>query len=232
MKLPPQAVLLDFYGTVVEEDDAIVALIRREIAAASRVRATVADVGSFWWSAFQRLCTTSYGSTFRSQREIELASLETVVAEYDAELDAAELSARLYAYWSAPQVFPESLDALAACSVPLCIVSNSDTIDLQAALTHLGISFDYVVTSEDARAYKPRREPFEQALTLLGLATQEVVHVGDSYGSDVLGARELGIPPLWINRKKRPLPIPNAADFVAEDLRGLPALLSGDFTRA
>jgi 2-haloacid dehalogenase/putative hydrolase of the HAD superfamily len=224
----PQAVLVDFYGTVVEEDDRVITEIRGEIAAASRTHATAATVGSLWWSTFQRLCTSSYGDTFRLQRDLELISLEAVLAECEAELDAHDLSEHLFAYWSAPQVFPESLNALAACSVPICLVSNIDTIDLQAALTHFGVSFDYVVTSQDVRAYKPRREPFDRALDLLGLQAHQVLHVGDSFGSDIVGAHDLGIPTLWINRKRRRPPIADIADYVAEDLRGLPALLAGD----
>ena len=164
----PRAILLDFYGTIVEEDDPVVASICQEIAAASRTPATVDEIASSWWRVFQGLCAASYGHAFRCQRDIERASLETVLEQCAADLAAEDLSARLYDYWSAPALFPESLAALAACQVPLCLVSNIDTVDLHAALAHLGIAFDHVVTSQDARAYKPRREPFERALALLG----------------------------------------------------------------
>jgi FMN phosphatase YigB (HAD superfamily) len=78
------------------------------------------------------------------------------------------------------------------------------------------------VTSQDCRAYKPRADMFEKALALLGLPADQVLHVGDSYGSDVRGARSVGIPVLWVNRKKRPLPLGHEApDCVSEDLTGL-----------
>jgi len=50
---------------------------------------------------------------------------------------------------------------------------------LQAVLNHHGITVDIVVTSEDARAYKPRPEPFRLALQRLGLAATDVIHIGD-----------------------------------------------------
>ena len=220
----PQAILLDFYGTVVEDDDPVVAAICQEIAAASRTQATADEIASSWWRTFQELCTASYGSGFRWQRDIERASLDLVLEQCDADVDAGELSARLYDYWSAPVAFLESLAVLTACPVPICLVSNIDTADLHAALAHLGIAFDYAVTSEDVRAYKPRREPFEQALALLGRSPHEVLHVGDSLSSDVMGARAVGIPVLWINRKRRIAPV---ANLMAEDLRALPSILSG-----
>jgi 2-haloalkanoic acid dehalogenase type II len=224
----PRAILLDFYGTIVEEDDPVVAGICREIAAASRTQTPVDEIASSWWRVFQGLCAASFGSAFRCQRDIERAALETVLEQCAADVAAEDLSARLYDYWSAPRVFPESLAALAACQVPQCLVSNIDTADLQSALDHLGISFDYVVTSQDARAYKPRREPFERALALLGCSSRQVLHVGDSFSSDVVGAREVGILVLWINRKRRTSPGAPTADFVAEDLRALPAILNGE----
>jgi beta-phosphoglucomutase-like phosphatase (HAD superfamily) len=39
------------------------------------------------------------------------------------------------------------------------------------------LTIDLLVTSEDARAYKPRPEPFHLALDLLGLAPARVLHV-------------------------------------------------------
>ena len=68
---------------------------------------------------------------------------------------------------------------------------------------NLGLSFDSVVTSEDCRSYKPRKEIFEKALDLMGVDAEEVVHIGDSFSSDVLGAYNAGIDGIWINRKGR-----------------------------
>jgi hypothetical protein len=42
----------------------------------------------------------------------------------------------------------------------------------------------------------------------------------------VVGAREVGIPVLWINRKRRTSSGAAMADFVAENLCGLPAILN------
>jgi putative acetyltransferase len=106
--------------------------------------------------------------------------------------------------------------------VPLCVVSNIDEADLQAALVHNELFFEHVVTSERCRAYKPRLEMFERALQLLGLPAAEVLHVGDSLGSDVRGAREAGMPVLWVNRRGRTLPAgAPVPDYTCADLSGL-----------
>jgi 2-haloacid dehalogenase/putative hydrolase of the HAD superfamily len=106
--------------------------------------------------------------------------------------------------------------------LPICLVSNIDNAELDSALRYNKLHFDLIVTSEDCRAYKPRREMFEKALLLLGLSREEVLHVGDSLGSDVRGAKAWGIPVLWLNRKNRPIPTgASAPDYITADLEGL-----------
>ncbi|MCL2884058.1 MAG: HAD family hydrolase, partial [Oscillospiraceae bacterium] len=63
-----------------------------------------------------------------------------------------------------------------------------------------------VVTSEEARAYKPQREIFDFALHKFGLSSDEILYIGDSVRSDVLGAGAAGIQAVWINRKGRKKP--------------------------
>ena len=218
----PRAILMDFYGTVVEEDDAQIAYVCHEIVRASS-RATIPkEVSSYWGSVFNGMCFESYGSAFRCQRELEQESLKEVLLHFDADLNSETLSQTLYDYWTRPDIFPESRNVLAKCSVPVCLVSNIDNADLASALEYSGLSFDLVVTSEDCKTYKPRPEMFEKSLSLLNLSHEEILHVGDSLGSDVRGARALGIPVLWINRKKRELPDEyDPPDYVSTDLTGI-----------
>jgi 2-haloacid dehalogenase/putative hydrolase of the HAD superfamily len=222
MSCQARAVLLDFYGTVVHDDDQPLAGICHQVAAASPQPVTAHEVGATWSRAFGNACASSYGPTFRTQRALELCSLQEVLAHYAVALDAEVLSSALYAHWARPALWPESIEGLAQCDVPLCVVSNIDDADLQAALVHNRLYFPHVVTSESCRAYKPRREMFERALDLLGLPAGEALHVGDSLGSDVRGARGAGVPVLWINRRGRALPAGTPApDHVSPDLTGL-----------
>jgi 2-haloalkanoic acid dehalogenase type II len=227
----PRAILLDFYGTVVEEDGAQIEQVCHEIARASSEAATPKEVKSYWGRIFGEMFLQSYGSIFQRERELEQASLQKVVMHFDADLDSGRLCHIVYDYWTRPVIFPESRDVLAKCNVPVCLVSNVDNADLASALRHNGLSFDLIVTSEDCRAYKPRPEPFGKALSLLDLSGKEVLHVGDSLGSDVRGAKALGIPVLWINRKRREMPAGyQQPDHISSDLTGVLSLLP-DFNR-
>jgi len=223
----PRAVLLDFYGTVVEEDDLPVGKICEEIRQASPLTTTAAEIGSCWGRLFAQLCSESFGATFRSQNELERLSLQLVLERFKADLGVDALSQRLYEYWARPTMFPESRAVLAKCGAPVCLVSNIDNAELQSALKHNHLHFDCIVTSEDCRAYKPRAEMFQRALSLIGLRPGEVLHVGDSFRSDVQGAKPQGIPALWVNRKRRPVPSDGGPDYVSADLTGLLDAIEG-----
>jgi 2-haloacid dehalogenase len=198
--------LLDFYGTIVDEDDAVVERICRQVAASAGDGVTADQVGSAWWREFR---AGMVDDIFRPQRELAVASLATVIARFSADDDPVDLAGEQFAFWRQPPLRPGARDFLAGVDLPVCIVSNIDRDDLQAALAHHGLTFTTAVTSQDVRSYKPRPEIFHRAMALLGLPADRVVHAGDSWTADVLGATAVGIPTVWI-RRQRPLPAANA----------------------
>ena len=199
-----KALLLDFYGTLATEDNHLIAPILTAIAEASSVSSDTGQIGRDW--RFQALCREAFGASFRTQREIEVQSLRELLALYRADLDAEELAAPLFAHWREPDAFAESAAFLRNCPLPVCLVSNIDRADLDAALTHNGWRFENIVTSEECRAYKPRPEMFRRALELLNCRSEDALHIGDSLTSDVAGAQNIGMDAAWINRTGRPLP--------------------------
>jgi len=201
-----RALLLDFYGTLVAEDDALVAGISERVAAASRSGASASDVARIWHERFADICVAAHGKSFRTQREIEIDSLAHAARSFAAAIDVEALAGEMFAYWAAPRPLDGAAEFLRDCALPLCVVSNIDSGELNAAIRGLGWRIDCVVTSEGCRAYKPRPETFLAALAKLGCDASEVLHVGDSLGSDVIGASRLGIDVAWVNAANRPLP--------------------------
>ncbi|MGH2548192.1 MAG: HAD family hydrolase, partial [Thermomicrobiales bacterium] len=70
-----RGLLLDFYGTLVEEDDAIVAQICEEISRAASPDATVNEVGQFWSARFSQAYRELHGPRFIKQRAISVSVL-------------------------------------------------------------------------------------------------------------------------------------------------------------
>lgn len=56
-----KAVFLDFYGTLVHEDDDIIPIICEQIKANAKIDCSVKEIGSFWWKEFSRTFRESYG---------------------------------------------------------------------------------------------------------------------------------------------------------------------------
>ncbi len=200
-----KAVFTDFYGTLVHEDDAVIKQVRQIIFETGVVQ-NYSDIGSYWWNEFQTMFRNAHGDSFVRQRELEYRSIQKMIDHFNSTADAAELSEMMFRHWTAPPAFPEAKDFFEKCPVPVFIVSNIDTSDINEAIAFHGFKPDGVFTSEDAKSYKPRSELFEYALNKTGISPDEVVHIGDSLSSDVKGAGAVGIKAIWINRDGKTVP--------------------------
>lgn len=221
-----KAVFLDFYGTLVHEDDVIIEEICSKISTSSIAPTTTKDIGTYWWESFSRTFYTSYGANFRTQREIELQSLEDTISFYKSSENPKEISQLLFDHWQAPKLFEDTNIFLNSIDIPQIILSNIDRNDIQSAINYNGLPFENIITSEDVKAYKPRPEMFQQALALYQLSPLEVLHVGDSLVSDVAGAQNAGIKVAWMNRKNKPLPKNDSPEYIIHSLEELIPILT------
>lgn len=200
-----KAIFVDFYGTLVYEDGEVIEKVSQEIFDTGVVE-DKSLIGAYWWKEFQSAFLDSYGDTFQTQRELEYQSLAKTISRFHSTADAVALSDMMFAYWRKPPIFQESKSFLNAAPVPVYIVSNIDREDILQAVAFHELKPAGIFTSEDARAYKPRRELFEYALEAAGLKPDQVIHIGDSLSSDIKGAAELGISAIWVNRGHREVP--------------------------
>lgn len=117
---------------------------------------------------------------------------------------------RLFAFYGrgeAWRVFPEVVGVLAAAGregLRLAVVSNFDR-RLHRILAELGLDFEFVLTSADARARKPDPAIFRLALARLELRPEEVRHAGDCLVADIAGARAAGIGAFHLERPRNDL---------------------------
>ncbi|MEZ5086541.1 MAG: HAD family hydrolase [Tessaracoccus sp.] len=192
-----RGILLDFYGTVVEEDDLVIRGIAQKISSVCPDWPQ-REIAQLWGSEFTSVVSSSHGDAFRTQRELAVASLASVLDRTACRIDPLELCAEQFAYWQRPALRPGAREFLASCTLPICVVSNIDRADLSAAMRHIGIALPMTITSEEARSYKPRSELFEMGLSRLELEPHQVLHVGDSLSSDIAGANALNIDAAWV----------------------------------
>lgn len=95
----------------------------------------------------------------------------------------------------------------------VAVVTNNLFREQRDKLSALGLEryVDALVASEEVGVAKPEPGIFRVALQRLECAPEEAVMVGDSWASDVLGARAAGIPAVWTNVRGVECPDPSLA---------------------
>jgi putative hydrolase of the HAD superfamily len=102
------------------------------------------------------------------------------------------------------RLYPETLvtlETLKSQGLIVGVISNFDS-RLFNILDGFGVTrfFDPIIISTRAGAAKPEREIFTQALAHAGVEAREALHIGDSYGADIIGARQAGLTPVFVDR--------------------------------
>lgn len=99
------------------------------------------------------------------------------------------------------------LESLRA-SVVIGIVTNNRTDEQLRKLQRcrLVALVDFLLTSEDFGRTKPDPAIFREAVRRSACASGDVIVVGDSWTSDVAGARAAGLRAVWFNRTGMPPP--------------------------
>ena len=179
-----KAFFLDFYGTVVYEDGEIVKKISQLIYETGKADSP-SEIDSFWWNDFQDLFSNSHGNNFQTQRELEKKSIKHTLEKFASNENVEKLSNYMFQHWVKPTIFEESKEFFEISPLPIYIVSNIDTKDVLKAIDFHQLSPSGIFTSEDAKAYKPRKEILELALKSTGLRADELIHIGDALSSDV-----------------------------------------------
>jgi 2-haloacid dehalogenase/putative hydrolase of the HAD superfamily len=223
-----RGILLDFYGTVVHEDDVNIAEITALMSRHSALGTSEAAIGEYWYATFFEWCSRSFDDAFVSQRYLAVESLRETLAKFGVPLSPEDVIAPQLSHWMTSPIFADALPFLEHAKdlgLPVCIVSNVDRADIESATAAHGLAFAGLVTSEDARSYKPRPEMFERALDALNVTSREALHIGDSWSCDVRGAQALGMPVAWINRNGKSASSGNKPDWEVPDLANLNPIL-------
>ena len=106
---------------------------------------------------------------------------------------------------------PEVLATFEQMGIPMYVLSNSGfrAKALSIALEKLGIRkyFNKIWSSADYGKIKPSRDFFEMAIeTVLSdnpmEEREDIIFIGDTYNTDIIGAINAGIDAIWINHKK------------------------------
>ena len=101
------------------------------------------------------------------------------------------------------QPFPDTVAALSALKqkYKLAVISNIDDDLFAGTAKHLKVEFDWLITAEKVRSYKPSTRNFEIALETMGIPPEKLLHVAQSVYHDIVPATSMGISTVWVNRR-------------------------------
>ena len=198
-----QVLTFDCYGTLIDWETGIFSALRPILAAHGKI---ISDYELL--SVYSELEAQAEQGEFHPYREV----LQSVVRGFGERLGFKPTEAEVRSLPDSLATWPPFPDTLAAlrtlkANYGLAILSNVDDDLFAATARRLKVSFDHVITAQQARAYKPSLQVFKLAQQRIGAAPGQWLHVGQSIYHDVIPAKSLGIATVWVNR---PSPRPGA----------------------
>jgi len=187
----------DCYGTLIDWESGILAALGPLLAAHGK---SLADEKLL--ELYGELEAEAEAGEYQSYRKI----LEAVARGVGQRLgfEASEEEARALPEslknW---QPFPDTVAALRKLKgrFKLAIVSNTDDDLFAQTARLLEVPFDWVITAQQARSYKPSHNNFRLALERIALPPEQVLHCAQSIYHDIVPAKELGLATVWVNRR-------------------------------
>ena len=191
------ALTFDCYGTLIDWETGILAALRTIL----DPRAIVAGDDELLERYAGQEAAAEAGPYLR-YREVLGRSLRGLCADLGVEPSADEVTrfSGSVADWPA---FDDSVDALARLQARfrLGVITNCDDDLFAATNPRLGVTFDWIVTAQQARGYKPRPENFEFAFRRIDVPRERILHVAQSLFHDHVPAKALGMTTAWIDRR-------------------------------
>ena len=219
-------ITFDCYGTLVQWHDAVrraaASILERHLSAP----ASTESIASFAARLREIAMEHQQQSPFRDYEAVLDASLNQALRETGHDATAADLET-LLATLGRIEPHPDVPEALARLRehYRIAVISNTSDHLIANTITAIGTPIDFVITAQQARAYKPDHALFHHAYAAMGVTKDETIHVAMGQFSDLKVCQELGIRSVWIDREGEPLDPAWQPDAVLKDLSRLPQLL-------
>jgi putative hydrolase of the HAD superfamily len=200
---PPSAVTFDFGQTLCDLDTAMLSrrLAERGIAApAERLEDSVAE----GWRAYDAAIAAGLGGhpwkTFMTHLlEHAVAAPDVSAPALGEAVDWLWTEQPRHNLWRRPIAGMIDLCRdLRRSGLPVGVISNSEG-RLAELIAEIGWGDDFLVIADSGRLGIEKPDPaiFHWAAERLGAPAERIVHVGDSWGADVEGARRVGMMAIW-----------------------------------
>lgn len=227
-----KCIFIDFYGTLVYENEANVKNICKLISQTSPQPITPSDVAGFWWDVTNEVLMSSTDERFISQEDMDRRVLYHVIKSFESKSNRSDLYTKLTDGVLTPGSYQDGRIFLSNLPIPVCLLANGDRNLLESALKYTQISVPYMVCSEDAQSYKPGTHIYEYAYKKMGFAPDECLMVGDSMHYDITPAAMVGMRTAWLNRTGRVMKGSTRPDLILDSLMVLRNMITKDVKKS
>ncbi|MBD2357735.1 haloacid dehalogenase type II [Tolypothrix sp. FACHB-123] len=224
-----QVITFDCYGTLIDWESGILAAIKPLLSA----KGHNLDEENIL-QLFARFEAEIQQGEYLIYREV----LKRVLEKFGAHFSFVLANEELYALADSIRYWLPFLDTVQALKVlkqkyKLAIISNVDDNLFAFSAQHLEVKFDWIITAEQVKSYKPSLNNFTVAMERINLPKEQILHVAGSIYHDIVPAKSLGISTVWVNRRAgkegagASLPVVAQADLEVPDLQTLAILSTG-----
>lgn len=198
LKFDDFAVLtFDCYGTLIDWESGLVRALT-PILKAHRIEVSNQQL----LELYGRLETAAESGPYLIYKEV----LKTVLTQIGGQYGFVPTSDELESFSTSVKdwlPFPDTVAALRRLKkqYKLAILSNIDDDLFAATAGRLEVEFDWIITAQQVKSYKPSANNFHSAIARIGLPKEQILHVAQSLYHDIAPANALGIASVWIHRR-------------------------------
>lgn len=200
-----KALFMDYYGTVAYENGPIMLEVIQSVYKNSTAKSPE-EIFIYWWKTIKEKVVHANGANFRTQHEIALENFNDLLDHFHSSKNSLELLNKMEEHWCTSALYKDARLFLEKTKLDVYFITNSDNHYVFENIKKHGLHPQGVITSEQAKYSKPRKEIFLYALEKTGLQSEEVIHIGDSLESDVKCPHQVGIDSIWMNRENKTVP--------------------------
>ncbi len=157
-----------------------------------------------WDEIYDDIYLSLNSNEFKLLYDISIESLKLVMQEFGVKGDPKTGVDIWISKYQGADLYPDVSEVFEILSkrYPIVITSNVDNNDPGYSMFRKkNLPIKAIITSETSRSYKPNEKIFKDALSILGLQPDEVLHIGDSQRADILGGKNIGMITAWVKRK-------------------------------
>ncbi len=220
----PKAITFDCYGTLIDWEGEIQRFFGELLARKGVARIDTRRLQRRW----EEIQFVSIQGPYRPYRQILRETMQQAFEEFSLPYadEDVEAFAQSMGTW---RPFPDTREAIRDLQklLKVVLITNTDNEIIAETEHNLGVTFDEIITAEQAGAYKPSHQGFLLARERLGLQVDEIWHAGFGFKYDVMPASALGYVTVWINRQGQARPLDVKETFLVGDMRTLVYLIRG-----